>query len=271
LNKVTGHFKDQAVPITEIWPPCDPALLLAIERHSGLAWPAPEVVVLNGWECRFAPGSQSRRVNSLTPLTPRVGLLPQTLAVARRLCRERGVACTVRMTPAITPDEVEYLQAEGFVCKDTTSVEVAPLGAGFVVDQDVVLDPPPHADWLQAYAKTSQLGEDETAVIDQMLSSVGGQMVLAHIMLDGVAVAFGRAVRIDGLLGIFQIATDPSMRRQGLGRKIVTGLMAWGRKQGAMRAYLQVVATNLPARGLYQQIGFKPLYPYTYYVRDETA
>jgi GNAT superfamily N-acetyltransferase len=76
---------------------------------------------------------------------------------------------------------------------------------------------------------------------------------------------------IDGLLGVFQIATAPSMRRQGLGRKIVTSLMAWGRKQGAMRAYLQVVATNLSARTLYQGIGFKPLYPYTYYVRDETA
>jgi GNAT superfamily N-acetyltransferase len=71
--------------------------------------------------------------------------------------------------------------------------------------------------------------------------------------------------------GIFQIATAPSMRRKGLGRKIVTSLMAWGRQQGGMRAYLQVVATNHPARRLYQGLGFKPLYPYTYYVRDETV
>ncbi len=268
---MSAFVHDQGTQTAEVWPDCDPALLLAIERHSALGWPAPEVVVLNGWECRFAPASQSRRVNSLTPLIPQAGMLPQTLAVARRLCRERGLVCTVRTTPAIGPDDIAYLEAEGFVRKDTTSVEVSPLGGGFAVDPDVVLFPPPHADWLQAYAQTSQLDAAETAVIDRMLSAVGGAMVLARLDVEGAPVAFGRAVMIDGLLGIFQIATAPSMRRQGLGRRIVTSLMAWGRKQGAMRAYLQVVSTNSPARALYRGIGFKPLYPYTYYVRDETA
>jgi GNAT superfamily N-acetyltransferase len=268
---MSASLQDQVFRTNEVWPDCDPALLLAIERHSALGWPAPEVVVLNGWECRFAPGSQSRRVNSLTPLTPQAGLLPQTLAVARRLCRERGVACTVRTTPAIGAEDIAYLEAEGFVRKDTTSVEVAPLAGGYVIDPAVDLAPPPHADWLQAYARTSQLDAAETDVIDRMLSAVGGTMILARLQIDGAPVAFGRAVMIDGLLGIFQIATTPSMRRQGLGRRIVTSLMAWGRKQGGMRAYLQVVATNVPARTLYQGIGFKPLYPYTYYVRDETV
>lgn len=268
---MSAPFQDQDMQTNVVWPDCDPALLLAIERHSALGWPAPEVVVLNGWECRFAPGSQSRRVNSLTPLTPQAGLLPQTLAVARRLCRERGVACTVRTTPAIGTDGIAYLEAEGFVRKDTTSVEVAPLGGGFVADPAVELTPPPHGDWLQAFAQTSQLDTAEADVIDRMLSAVGGRMVLARLQLDGAPVAFGRAVMIDGLLGIFQIATAPSMRRKGLGRKIVTSLMAWGRQQGGMRAYLQVVATNHPARRLYQGLGFKPLYPYTYYVRDETV
>lgn len=260
----------EGVPV-EHWPDCDPALLLAIERHSALAWPAPEVVVLNGWECRFAPGSHSRRVNSLTPLVPQEGLLPQTLAVARRLCRERGVACNVRTTPALSASDIDYLLGEGFVRKDTTSVEGAPLGGVPMSDPDVVLSAPPHGDWLAAFAGSSRLDAAETAVIDRMLSAVGGQMVLARIIVDGQAVAFGRAVVMDGLLGIFQIATDPSLRRQGLGRKIVSSLMAWGRKQGAMRAYLQVVADNVPARGLYRSLGFKPLYPYTYYVRAAGA
>ncbi len=268
---MSSHLQKQGMLTGEVWPECDPALLLAIERHSALGWPAPEVVMLNGWECRFAPGSQSRRVNSLTPMTPLPGLLPQTLAVARRLCRERGVACTVRTTPSIGADEIAFLEAEGFIRKDTTSVEVAPLGGGFVVDPDVVLASPPHADWLRAFADTSRLDASETDVIDRMLSAVSGAMIFARLTVDGVPVAFGRAVMIDGLLGVFQIATAPSMRRQGLGRKIVTSLMAWGRQQGAMRAYLQVVATNRPARTLYQGIGFKPLYPYTYYVLDETA
>jgi N-acetylglutamate synthase len=45
----------------------------------------------------------------------------------------------------------------------------------------------------------------------------------------------------------------------------------WGRQQGAMRAYLQVVADNIAARSLYRSMGFKTLYGYTYFVKDETA
>lgn len=265
---MADHATSNAITSDEQWPDCDPALLLAIERHSALAWPAPEVVALNGWECRFAPGSRSRRVNSLTPLTPESGALPQTLALARRLCRERGLPCTVRTTPALTEIDIAYLEAEGFSRRDTTSVEIMPLGGALQADPDVVLTLPPHGEWLNGFAATSQLDAAEHQVIDRMLAAVSGQMILARLMQDGQPVAFGRAVVMDGLVGVFQIATAPDQRRQGLGRKIVTSLLAWGRKHGAMRAYLQVVSTNAPARGLYRSIGFKPLYPYTYYVRD---
>jgi ribosomal protein S18 acetylase RimI-like enzyme len=249
----------------------DQALLLAIERHSSGAWPAPEVVSLNGWECRFAPASKSRRVNSLTPLEPVKGRFAQTLSVARRLCRERQVACTVRVTPAFQEEDLASLADEGFVQKDTTLVKILPLGGVAEADPAVRLTAPPHSEWLTHYARLTQMGDAEHDVIDSMLSHVQGDMCLAALTVDGEVVSLGRSVVRNGLMGVFQIATAPSARRQGYAHRIVQSLLHWGRQQGAMRAYLQVVADNIAARSLYRSMGFKTLYGYTYFVKDETA
>jgi len=249
----------------------DQALLLAVERHSSGAWPAPDVVSLNGWECRFAPASKSRRVNSLTPLEPVKGRFEQTLSVARRLCRERHVACTVRVTPAFQEEDLASLTDQGFVQKDTTLVKILPLGGVAQADPAVRLTAPPHSEWLTHYAHLTQMGDAERDVIDSMLSHVQGDMCLAALSVDGEVVSLGRSVVRNGLMGIFQIATAPSARRQGYAHRIVQSLLHWGRQQGAMRAYLQVVADNIGARSLYRSMGFKKLYSYTYFVKDETT
>ena len=248
----------------------DHALLLAIERHSAGAWPAPDLVTLNGWECRFAPASKSRRVNSLTPLEPVKGRFEQTLAVARRLCRERGVPCTVRVTPALEQHDLDILHQEGFAQKDTTFVKILPLGGVPAADPTVTLMPPPHQDWLGAYATLTQTSQAEYQVINSMLSQVQGEMILASLKHEGAIVSVGRAVVRNGLMGLFQIATDPTARRQGHAHRLVQSLLAWGRQQGAMRAYLQVVDENIAARALYRSIGFKTFYGYTYFVKNET-
>ena len=68
-------------------PTIDRSLVRALENHSKNAWPAPEIVQVNGWEVRFAPGSRSRRVNCVTPMAPLAGKLEDTLALPRNPCR----------------------------------------------------------------------------------------------------------------------------------------------------------------------------------------
>ena len=45
---------------------------------------------------------------------------------------------------------------------------------------------------------------------------------------------------------------------------LVEALMAWGRRSGAMQAYLQVTTANDAALPLYAGLGFRPLYAYDY-------
>jgi N-acetylglutamate synthase len=55
---------------------------------------------------------------------------------------------------------------------------------------------------------------------------------------------------------------DTKMRGQSCGRAIVTSLMSWATSVGAKTAFLQVDASNTPARRLYESLGFATQYPY---------
>jgi ribosomal protein S18 acetylase RimI-like enzyme len=72
-----------------------------------------------------------------------------------------------------------------------------------------------------------------------------------------------------GYIGLFDIVVAPELRGIGLGRRVLTSLMAWGREQGAHSAYLQVREDNAVARALYDSLGFSRAYRYTHRVMPQ--
>jgi ribosomal protein S18 acetylase RimI-like enzyme len=245
-------------------PMIDRQLVRALEIHSARAWPAPEIVQVNGWEVRFTPGSRSRRVNCVTPMTPVAGKLEDTLKLAKKLCGDRNLPCTLRVTPLGGRELADWLQAHGKgMTGDATSVQVAPLGGLDVPPNNVLVESHLSEEWLSGLA-ASGADEAERTLIARLLAEVNTPQGFARVMQDGEPVAVGRAVVDHGLAGLFHIATAKNLRRQGHGRAIVGTLMRWAREQTAMRAYLQVVAANEPAIALYRGFGFREAYRYDY-------
>jgi ribosomal protein S18 acetylase RimI-like enzyme len=245
-------------------PTIDRQLVRALETHSARAWPAPEIVQVNGWEVRFTPGARSRRVNCVTPMAPVAGKLEDTLKLAKKLCDDRNLPCTLRVTPLGGRELADWLQAHGKgMTGDATAVQVAPLGGLTAPEKTALLESHLSDVWLAGLA-ASGADEAERLLIARLLADVTTPQGFARVMQDGGPVAVGRAVVERGLAGIFHIATAKSVRRQGHGSAIVGTLMRWAREQGAMRAYLQVVAANEPAVALYRHFGFREAYRYDY-------
>ncbi len=245
-------------------PLADVALVQALERHSGRAWPAAEIVRLNGWELRLTPGSRSRRVNSLTPIDPVPGQFAETLALARVLCGQHGLTCTVRLNPLAGEEPYRILAGMGHSEADTTSVRVVALDGTATPSSDVTLADKPTADWLSGMAAAGA-ETDERAVIARLIEAVTMPQAFA-IRCDGqgTPVSFGRAAAADGVAGLFHIATRPDQRGHGHAGTVVAGLLAWCAAQGARKAYLQVVAANAPALAVYDRFGFREAYRYAY-------
>ena len=245
-------------------PLIDRRLVRALEQHSAMAWPAPELVQINGWEVRFTPGSRSRRINCVTPMDPIADKLSETLALAKKLCTERGLACTLRINPLGGRELEDWIIAHHKSrSDDATMVQLAPLGGVSSLTSEALLSPVLTPEWLQGLTATGS-SDEERALIARLLSHVTAPQAFAMVMQDGQAIAIGRAVVHQGLAGLFHIATAPDQRRQGHGHAIVSALLKWAREHNAMRAYLQVVANNQSALKLYAPFGFRDAYLYDY-------
>lgn len=238
-------------------------LVRAIEERAFNAWPALEVAVVDGWLLRFAEG-YSKRANSANALAP-TARLESLLPLVEALYRRHGIAPCVRLTPLASDADGDLLDRLGWTVVDESLVLVSPL-AGFdrSMPPDIVLDSTASPAWIDGYARASRRADLKRDVLARMLAAIRPEVVFATVSEGGHPVCFGMGVLERGMVGLFDIATDPDARGRGHGRRIVRALMGWGRGKGAMQAYLQVTVGNAVARRLYESLGYRECYQYNY-------
>ena len=66
------------------------------------------------------------------------------------------------------------------------------------------------------------------------------------------------------LVGLYDVMTAASARRQGLASWLCEHLLSLAALEGATSAYLQVGADNAAARSVYRRMGFSDAYSYHY-------
>jgi GNAT superfamily N-acetyltransferase len=266
-------MRDSRPTVSDEYAPPQATDLTAVRRieRAGLrAWPALHETHYDGWLLRWAEG-YTKRANSVNPLQD--GRLDLAHKVARcegyyRTLRQRPI---FRLTPLATPERLDaLLAARGYAVLDPTNVLTLDLrywhatGAGTGTFHEDAL-----ADWLAHYYAASGIPTATRGTHARMLARIATPVTGARIAIGGRAVACGIAVADGDLLGLFDIVTAHAHRRRGYARALIEGLLAWGRRQGATHAYLQVVAGNAPAQALYRSVGFRQFYRYWYRVPAE--
>ena len=241
----------------------DPATM----EHLGFnAWPALRTVVQGNWLLRFADG-YTKRANSVNALsferdTP-TAELERRVAAAEALYRRQGIASIFKLSPMMDPGLDAVLVARGYTHLDETLMMVADLtqGPGAVsMPPGVAVDTERGPVWSRTYSDFNNVPAARQSIHDRMLDSlvpVGGFALATE---NGAPVAAGLGVFENEHVGLFDIVADPTRRRAGHGRRVVEGIMAWGRSLGATRAYLMVVAANAPAIALYERLGYREAY-----------
>lgn len=56
---------------------------------------------------------------------------------------------------------------------------------------------------------------------------------------------------------LWRIASDPDLRRQGIGSQLLTAFIEQSKQRGAIQIFLEVASGNKPAIALYERFGFK--------------
>jgi ribosomal protein S18 acetylase RimI-like enzyme len=249
-----------------------PETIRLIERLAFRAWPAAETGECDGWRLRFAYGV-THRANSVWPNGFGIVLsLQEKIAAAEAFYLERKRPAIFQLCPASEPAQLDaVLQARGYSRTRETTVQIAPvagvlssLHAGrFPVTLEAACDDR----WLAVYREIEGVEQDVAFRRAEIMRRIAPDAAYAIAWSGTVPYAVGSAVRDEGWVGLFNMATAVAHRRQGAARAVLGALAAWAREGGATNAYIQVMRDNTPALSLYHQVGFRTLYDYHYRVR----
>jgi GNAT superfamily N-acetyltransferase len=100
----------------------------------------------------------------------------------------------------------------------------------------------------------------------RLLAAPGVSFYLAEV--DGKPVATGVGCTIQGLVGVYSVATPPEYRRRGYGSAVVAQIAADGFAAGAQLAYLQASAMGA---SVYAKLGFRRVLDWGWLTRPESA
>jgi len=243
-------------------------------RINGLmnqAWPAAHSTELDGWLVRRNAGV-TLRANSVLPATAPFDA-EKALDHVETLYLAHDITPSFQISPAAQPTDLDArLEARGYEVRNPTLVqcaEVADILANLPESADAVnISPLPDDQWMDFWWAVDGHGRgpDEQATARQILER--GRALYAVLPGGGEEVkAIGRLALVDDWAGLYCLAVDERVRRQGLARAIIRGLLQEATSRGVQRVFLSVVEANAPARALYDRLGFRTLSRYHYRVK----
>jgi ribosomal protein S18 acetylase RimI-like enzyme/nucleotide-binding universal stress UspA family protein len=248
-------------------------------RVAALAgWPATvERAAPGGWVLRATPGLDRSRCNHALPPARELAAaeLEPGIERVRAFAAEHGTAAGIQVSPLHCHARLmAALDERGWGRRWPTLVLTGPLpgspgtaGSAAAASSagppgaELVVTDVADAAWLRAWARCEP-GRDVAAHARTVFAALRGRAAFARLgqRAVGIAVPHGE------WLGMFCLAVDPERRREGLGTALVTALTGPPLRAGTTRAYLQVEASNMAARGLYARLGFGEAYRYCHRV-----
>lgn len=222
-------------------------------------------LLYDGWLLGYRRGP-TKRLRCVNPFHRSTLPLAEKVAHCIAFYRQCGLPALFRLLPFSQPRDLDaHLERAGFTQFEPSLVQVvdfadlrAPALPARVVE---VVDV---ATWVEATARLLDAAPEDLPAMRERAQSYPLPQAGALVRVDGEVVAGGLVKLESGAAGIFALATAPALRGRGLGRAVVAALLAEARRQGAVRAYLQVTAASAAAIALYARFGFRTAYDYWY-------
>lgn len=237
----------------------------ACEERLINCWPSHQTVLVGDWLCRFAKG-YSGRANSACCVRPASTLDADTLRHIECLYNAAGLPPSIRLSPLVRPAVMRMLEQDGYAAEDGSIGMISEARTG-EIPAGLRLDAMPGADWLEGACRWQSGAKRDIAALQGIVSNIRVPTRYATLLDEGEPVAYALVSVDRGMAEFGSVMVDPERRGKGLGRRLVTGIIAWAHQAGARRMFLQVASENEIAQGLYGSLGFLPVYSAAYWRR----
>jgi RimJ/RimL family protein N-acetyltransferase len=237
-----------------------------IEGLSFNAWPSLQTLLFDGWVIRLANG-YTKRANSVNPIYDSTIDTEKKIDYCEQLFRSRNIPVVFKMTGAVFPANLDLiLEKRGYKIESRTSLQTMEI-VDWPVVSEIDLCEAFSEDWLAGFCAANNIQESNNSTIRQMLENIIPKKCFATFRREGQGIAYGLGVTQNEYIGFYDIVTVVKYRNQGIGKQLMSGLLAWGFRNQARKAYLQVMLDNAPAWHLYAQLGFQETYQYWYRIK----
>jgi N-acetylglutamate synthase len=253
----------------------------AIERATLDAVAPNYVAQLPGWLVPFARGSVGR-AKSAVPIThaapdpqaiKRILALYKAGAVDQNLGLAAPQPAQFRLPSIARFDEFKVdLSSLGFVASKSTHVQTADPKALFKATHArdtqtrLLLSTRPDQSWAAVYRRQGFDAQDAEHRI-RLLSLAKDAVYGTVVNHDGFALTAGVMSISHGWASVHGIRTDPLYQGRGLATQLMAGFGQRAVERSLNSIFLQVEAENQNALRLYQRIGFKTQWQYTYWAQ----
>lgn len=233
---------------------------LALQAIAAASLRPAETDQLGGWLLRADAGF-TRRANSVLPLRQPGMPMGEALERAHAWYAARSLPLLVQVPLSARRLLDADLAERGWPAEAHTRLLVARLDMlhASPASASVLLRDQPDDGWLGAYRDGAGTTEQGRALLSRH-----DRVCFASVRINERVVAVGRGTVDDGWLGVMAVEVDPSHRRQGLATAVLGALWQWGRENGAVRSYVQVLADNTTAAAMYEQVGYYLHHEYHY-------
>jgi len=235
------------------------------EEISNNAWPALQTIQYDGWILRFANGV-TKRSNSVNLLYPSALDPSKKIAYCERVYASRHIPPCFKITTIAEPADLDTLLAKrGYDIHSTISFQVCDISTiPSNPLSDIHIETELNPRWIDDFIRMNNFDKKRKATYIGIMEQMLTPKCLISLTRGHKTIGVGLGVLEDCNLGLFDIVVDKAFRNTGVGYHIVENLLRWGRKNGADRAYLQVLSDNFPAIRLYEKMGFREIYQYWY-------
>jgi GNAT superfamily N-acetyltransferase len=220
-----------------------------MERAHVLAWPALQSARIDGWLWRSSGGG-SQRANSVSTIDFTGADVDEAIDTVEARYHALGAPARFQTFDETSPPGLaKVLRRRGYQEGEATVTMFRrnePAAAQDGVEERDSVWP----DWQAVYF--GAITEDRREVNARILANI----TAPHAFFCYRASASALCVIGHGCAVVECVATRPDLRRQGAGRAVMTGLLAWASRQKTDWAGLQVVAGNTAAVRLYETLGF---------------
>ncbi|MFD0673857.1 GNAT family N-acetyltransferase [Cohnella sp. GCM10027633] len=241
-----------------------------IEEFSINAWPSLQTVLLDGWLLRFADG-YTKRSNSISALYEG-GLqeLGDKISISEEVYAQAGQPAIFKITPFIHPELERLLEERGYASIEPSLVmELDDLSAvPEPTRYEIRMEPSVTREWVERLGTIGGLSARDRYTTMKLFERPLMRTGFFTLYDGNDAVACGLGVANEEYVGLFDIATRPDRRGQGCGEQLLRAILGWAREGGTKKSCLMVLRDNPPARRLYEKLGYRVAYAYSYRKRN---